>query len=258
MRRPRCQRVHLCLRKFLCWRSVTQAPSSLEQFSRSSFSPDSTEVAFTIGEDFASTVFLGGGFGVGLGVCFGVGFGVAFAFGVGLAVGLRAGVDVAVAFGVGNWISLFAAVRRDFSSSGSSDFNGVGLARASKTFTGNAAALLVSAARFSALPIQTTLCAFEGLLVCRLQRINPTRKAICASAIRVTFRQKRASFDIVYFVSALVAMPTLVICARCIASIKLINFCTGNSRSGRITTATSGFLCFISSSRALSVSGSTI
>ena len=191
-------------------------------------------------------------------VCFGVGFGVGFAFGVGLAVGLRVGVGVAAGFVVGNWISLFAAVRRGFSSSGSSDFNGVCSALAAKTFTGDAAALFVSAAPFSAPPIQTTLCAFEGLLVCRLQRINPTRTAICASAIRVTFRQKRASFDIVYFVSALVAMPTLVICACCNASIKLTNFWTGNSRSGRITTATSGFRCFISSNRALSVSGSTI
>ncbi len=47
-----------------------------------------------------------------------------------------------------------------------------------------------------------------------------------------------------YFVSAFVAIPTLLICARCNASINVINFCTGNSRSGRMTTATSGFVCF--------------
>src|SRR6266404_9744506 len=109
----------------------------------SSLSPDFAGAGFTFGEAFANTVFLGVGFGIGLGVCFGVGFGVAFAFGVGLAVGLRVGVGVAAGFGVGNWISLFAVVRRGFSSSGSSDFNGVGSARAAKTFTGDAAALFV-------------------------------------------------------------------------------------------------------------------
>src|SRR5882724_4761078 len=162
----------------------------------SSFSPDFAGAGFTFGEDFgeafANTVFLGVGFGVGLDVC----FGVAFAFGVGLAIGLRIGVDVAVGFGVGNWISLFAAVRRGFSSSGSSDFNSLGSAGALKIFTGDGAALFASAAPPSAPPIQTMFCAFEELLACRLQRINPTRRAICASAIRVTFRQKRASFDI--------------------------------------------------------------
>ena len=56
-----------------------------------------------------------------------------------------------------------------------------------------------------------------------------------------------------YFGSALVAMPTLVISARCNASIRLTNFCTGSSRSGRITTATFGFACFNSASRAVSV-----
>src|SRR5437762_1720016 len=223
----------------------------------SAFSPDFAGVGFTFGEGFgeafANTVFLGVGFGVGLAVCSGVGL----TFGVGLAVGLRIGVDVAAGFGVGNWISLFAAVKKGFSSSGSSDFSGVGSARAAKTFTGVGAARLVSPP-FSPPPIQTMLCAFDGLLLCRLQRINPTRRAICATAIRITFRQKRASFDIVYFVSALVAMPTLVIWARCNASIKVTNFWTGNSRSGRITTATSGFLRFISSNCPLSVSGSTI
>ena len=57
-----------------------------------------------------------------------------------------------------------------------------------------------------------------------------------------------------YFDSAFVAMPTFVICARCSASINAINFCTGNSRSGRMTTATSGFARFNAASRAVSVS----
>src|SRR5438094_10133473 len=38
VRRPRCQDVHLRSQKFLCRRRETQAPSSLEQFSRSYFS----------------------------------------------------------------------------------------------------------------------------------------------------------------------------------------------------------------------------
>jgi len=112
------------------------------------------------------------------------------------------------------------------------------------------------AARSSAPLNQTMLCAFEELLASTLQRINPSRRATCASAISVTFRQKRASFDI-YFVSALVAIPTLVICARRNVSINVINFCTGNSRSGRITMATSGLACFNWASCAVSVFQST-
>src|SRR4030095_4927049 len=69
------------------------------------------------------------------------------------------------------------------------------------------------AARSSAPLIQTMLCAFEELLASTLQRINPRRRATCASAIRVTFRQKRGSLGI-YFDSALAAMPTFVICER--------------------------------------------
>src|SRR5256885_508400 len=38
VRRPCCQRVHLCPRRFLCWRYETEVRSSLEHFSRSSFS----------------------------------------------------------------------------------------------------------------------------------------------------------------------------------------------------------------------------
>jgi len=73
----------------------------------------------------------------------------------------------------------------------------------------------------------------------------------------VTFRQKRTSFDIVYFSSALVAIPTLVISARCSASIRVTNFCTGSSRSGRITIATSGWARFSSTNWALSAALST-
>src|SRR6476620_7879448 len=61
-----------------------------------------------------------------------------------------------------------------------------------------------------------------------------------------------------YFDSAFVAIPTFVICARCNKSISVTNFCTGNSRSGRITMATSGFARFNSSSRAVNESESTI
>jgi len=59
-----------------------------------------------------------------------------------------------------------------------------------------------------------------------------------------------------HFDSAFVAMPTLVIPARCTASISPINFCTGNSRSGRITMARSAFAAFNSVNRAVSVSKS--
>ena len=71
-----------------------------------------------------------------------------------------------------------------------------------------------------------------------------------------TLRQKRASSRHRYFDSAFVAIPTFVICARCSVSIRLTNFCTGRSRSGRMTIATSGFARFNSASRALSVAGS--
>src|SRR6266581_7558948 len=60
-----------------------------------------------------------------------------------------------------------------------------------------------------------------------------------------------------YFASAFVAMPTFMIFARCNASINMTSFCTGKSRSGRITTATSGLARLISARRALSDSRST-
>ena len=61
-----------------------------------------------------------------------------------------------------------------------------------------------------------------------------------------------------YFDSARVAIPTFMICARCNASIKVINFCTGKSRSGRITTATSELARLISVNCAVSESRSMI
>ena len=47
-----------------------------------------------------------------------------------------------------------------------------------------------------------------------------------------------------YGCSAWVAIPTFEICARCRTSITRTKSCTGKSRSGRITTATSGFASF--------------
>ena len=136
-----------------------------------------------LGEAFATRVFLRVGFGVGLGV----------AFGFGVAVGF--GVDVGSGVGVGSSISLFAAVTRGVSSAASSFFNGSDSGGGIGVIAGCGDSLLSGspAARSSAPLIQTMLCAFEELLASTLQRINPRRRATCASAIRVTFRQKRAS-----------------------------------------------------------------
>ena len=172
-------------------------------------------------------------------------------------MGFGLGVDVAVGFGVDNSISLFAAVTRDSSLSASSDFGGLGscegessAGRGGSTVVGSVAVLTPPTS-----PNQTMLWAFEELLASTLQRINPAMSATCARAISVTFRQKR-SFGI-YFSSAFVAMPTFVICARRNVSINVINFCTGNSRAGRITIATSGLANFNWVNRTVSVSEST-
>jgi hypothetical protein len=103
------------------------------------------------------------------------------------------------------------------------------------------------------LPLSQTILCKLGFRVWRFQRTSAMTTAMCATAMIATLRQKRASRGIDYFVSAFVAIPTFVICARCNASIKAINFCTGSSRSGRITTATSGFARFTSVSRATKV-----
>jgi len=71
-------------------------------------------------------------------------------------------------------------------------------------------------------------------------------------------RPKPQIFGHCYLDSALVAMPTFMICARCNASISVISFCTGKSRSGRITIAISGFVRLISSNCVLNDSRSTI
>ena len=62
----------------------------------------------------------------------------------------------------------------------------------------------------------------------------------CCTGREATARLSNSS----HFDSAFVTMPTFVIPARCNASITPINFCTGKSRSGRITMAISGFVCF--------------
>jgi hypothetical protein len=181
-----------------------------------------------------------------LGVAFGVGFGVASGFAVAFGTGVSLGV------GFGNSISLFISVKDGRSFSVSSGFNGSDSMDGAEIFGGDDALLSdFSASRSSAPLNQTKLSASGALRAAKLQRINPAISATCARAISVTFRQKRGVFDI-YFDSARVAMPTFVICACFSASISAINFWTGNSRSGRITTATSGFICFNSVSRAAS------
>src|SRR5882724_8181695 len=68
---PRCRRVHPRPLKFLCWPSEMQAPSSLEQFSRSFFSlrlhrlappfhripPESASLSAKISAKFLPTLF---------------------------------------------------------------------------------------------------------------------------------------------------------------------------------------------------------
>ena len=155
-------------------------------------------------------------------------------------------------------MSLLVEVKIGWSSSGSSLT--VGFGSGIEIFAGfGAGAFFVSVAAPSPAPplIQTTFCV-PILFGSRLHRINPTRSTTCAIPISPTLRQKRVSFEIIYFVSALVATPTFVMSARCNASISEISFCTGNSRSGRITTATSGLVRFSSINCAVSASGSTI
>jgi len=53
-------------------------------------------------------------------------------------------------------------------------------------------------------------------------------------------------------------MPTLVIWARCNASISEISFWTGKSRSGRITIAISGLVRFIPVNRVTSSAAATV
>jgi len=201
-------------------------------------------VAFASAGFFA--VGLGLGFAVGLTDDFGTGVGVTLRFGEGVATGTGEGV------GVESWMSLSADGSGEGSVSSGVDGGTSGGAVAS-------GALSVVAAEPTAAtspPIQTMLCK-SGFPVARLQRTSPIMTTMCATAMIVTLRQKRASRGIGYFVSAFVAIPTFEICARWMASIKAINFCTGSSRSGRMTTATSGFSRFNSVRRAMRVGVST-
>jgi hypothetical protein len=224
----------------------------------SDFSLDFTALVFIfgdgLGDAFANSVFFGDGFGIG--------FGVVFGFGVSVAVGL--GVDTPVGAGDGNSISLFAVITAGFSSSSFDGFDSSsglgGLADDGDSFADS------PTAKSSVPPNQTMLSGFDEALAAWLQRISPAISATCANVIRITFRQKRAlaTTDLcedgafaIYFFSAFVAMPTLVIPARCTASISPTSFCTGKSRSGRITMATSGFACFNSVNCAVSVSKPT-
>jgi hypothetical protein len=205
-------------------------------------------LAAGFGEAFATTVFLDVGFAIG--------FGVVFARGAGVALGFGCGVAVAVGFGVadGNSISLFAVVTTGFSSATSSRSDPLDSVSVGGCFDDGDSWFSDSpAARSPAPPNHTMLSGFDEGLAATLQRMSPAISATCASAIRTTFRQKRplgapylceAGPFAIYFDSAFVAMPTFVIPARCNAFITPINFCTGKSRSGRITMAISGFVCF--------------
>src|SRR4030095_939843 len=136
-----------------------------------------------LGEALANTVFLG----VGFGVCVGFGVGVAGSF----------GLDVGVGVAVGNSISLFGAAKRGFSFSASSVFGRVGWGEG-ESFADDGSPVVGSVFALAppTSPNQTMLWAFGALLASTLQRINPAISATCASAISVTFRQKRPSLDI--------------------------------------------------------------
>src|SRR6266480_3135970 len=137
------------------------------------------------GEAFATSVFLGAGFGLG--------FGVIFALNAGVALGL-AGVAVAVGFGVavGISISLFAVVTTGFSSAGSSCFDPLNSESVCGCFAhGDLCFSDSSAERSPAPPNHTMLSGFDEALAATLQRISPAINAMCASAIRTTFPQKR-------------------------------------------------------------------
>jgi hypothetical protein len=100
------------------------------------------------------------------------------------------GVAVAVGFGVadGNSISLFAVVTTGFSSATSSFsawLDSVAVGGGDSGFSDS------SAERFPAPPNHTMLSGFDEALAAALQRINPAISAMCASAIKTTFAQKR-------------------------------------------------------------------
>ena len=135
------------------------------------------------GEAFAVSVFLGVGFGIGFGVSFGLGAGVGVLFGAGVAVAVGLGVAD------GNSISLFAVVTTGFSSATSS-FS-VWLDSVAVGGGGDSCFSDSFAERSPAPPSHTMFSGFDEALAATLQRINPTISAMCASAIKTTFAQKR-------------------------------------------------------------------
>jgi len=140
---------------------------------------------FTAGFGEAFTiVFLGDGFGIGFGVV------VAFDAGVGLGF---AGVALAVGFGVavGNSISLFAVVTAGFLSAVSSCSDRLDSASVGERFgDGDSCFSVFPAERSSAPPNHTILSGFDEALAATLQRTSTVISAMCATAIRTTFRQK--------------------------------------------------------------------
>jgi len=64
-----------------------------------------------LGEAFATTVFLGEGFGVDFDLVFGTGLGVTFTFGVETGLGVDVGFGDGAGVVAGSWMSLFAEVR---------------------------------------------------------------------------------------------------------------------------------------------------
>jgi hypothetical protein len=135
-------------------------------------------------EALAVSIFLGVGFGIGFGVTFGFGG----------EVGLLSGVAVAVGLGVadGNSISLFAVVTTGFSSATSSFSVSLDSVAAGGCFgDGDSFFSDSSAERSPAPPNHTMLSGFDEALAAALQRISPAISAMCASAIKTTFAQKR-------------------------------------------------------------------
>ena len=115
-----------------------------------------------------------------------------FAFDAGVAVGFAGGA-VAVDFGVadGNSISLFAVVTTGFSSATASCSEPLDSIAVGGCFgDGDSCSSDSSAERSPAPPNHTTLAGFDEAFAATLQRISPAISATCASAIRMTFRQK--------------------------------------------------------------------
>jgi hypothetical protein len=137
------------------------------------------------GEAFATSVFLGVGFGIG--------FGVIFALNAGVAPGFE-GVAVAVGFGVdvGISISLFAVVTTGFSPAASSSSESLDSMLVGGCFGDGDSRFSDSSAETSPWPPNhTMLSGFDEAFAATLQRISPAISAMCASAIRTTFPQKR-------------------------------------------------------------------